>query len=93
MIACGDAEGGLADVSQLRSLMAAASPPITDRLQQDDRVRWGTLMALTLLQKHRASLDACAAAFDDARDVGSTILEIEAAARSAQEEATLALSR
>jgi hypothetical protein len=83
VIACGDAEGGIADVAQLRALMAAASPPIATKLEQDDRVRWGTLMALTLLQQHRAALDALAVAFDDAASVGECVTAIEAAASSA----------
>jgi hypothetical protein len=40
VLAVGDAEGGLADVSQLRALMCAASPPIPARTEQDDKIRW-----------------------------------------------------
>ena len=53
VIVCGSAEGGLADVSQARELMRAArSRRMTKRAAQDDRIRWGTLMALTFLQSH-----------------------------------------
>ena len=85
VIACGDAEGGIADVAQLRGLMEVASPPISAKTEQDDRVRWGTLMALTLLQQHRGALDACAAKFEEGGSVGECVAAIEAAAAGESE--------
>ena len=76
--------------------MLAASPPIAESRVQDDRVRWGTLMALTLLQQHRGALDACAAAFDRSADIGECIEAIEAAAseqRRAAERGAVVASR
>lgn len=80
VIACGDAEGGTTDVTQLRALMASASPPLTSRNAQDERIRWATLMALTMLTRQQASLDALADALERRCDVGECVTAIEAAA-------------
>ena len=77
VIACGDAEGGIEDVNMLRRLMAGASPPVAGRREQDDRIRWGTLFALTLLQQHPGALDRLAVAFEASDDVGTCIAAIE----------------
>jgi hypothetical protein len=77
VIACGDAEGGIEDVNMLRRLMAGASPPVAGRREQDDRIRWGTLFALTLLQQHSGALDRLAVAFEASDDVGTCIAAIE----------------
>ena len=77
VLACGDAAGGNTDVAQLRGLMTLASPAVTARREQDDKVRWATFFALTLLQKHRAELDALAAQFESAPDVGACIRCLE----------------
>lgn len=82
VIACGDAEGGAADVAALRDMCIAASPPLANSRVQDERIRWGTLMALTLLQKRRASLDALAAAFEASADVGACVRAIEGASEA-----------
>ena len=81
VLVCGDAEGGIADVNSLRALMSRASPPISGRTQQDDRIRWGCLMALTLLQQRRSALDALAEAFDASASVGECLLALESAER------------
>jgi len=80
VVACGDAEGGYTDVSQARGLMQSASPPIVERRDQDDRIRWATLTALTLLQNNRQRLDELSALFETAPDVGTCIRALEAAA-------------
>jgi hypothetical protein len=79
VIACGDAQGGTADVAGVRELFERATPRVSSRLQQDDRIRWATLFALTLLQQHRASLDAVAGAFDEDVCVGECIHAAEQA--------------
>eukprot|EP00966_Prymnesium_polylepis_P324076 7380172-Prymnesium_polylepis.1 len=79
VVACGNAEGGYTDVGQLRALMALATPPIVSSSEQDDRVRWATLMALTLLQNNRQLLDKLARLFEDGvEDVGTCIRTLEA---------------
>ena len=75
--ACGDAEGGYTDVAQARALMQSARPPISARSEQDDRIRWATLTALTLLQNNRRRLDELAELFKTAPDVGTCIRNIE----------------
>ena len=88
VLACGDAEGGVADVTQARSFLerkgstGVQSAPTrrAARAKQDDRIRWATLYALTLLQRHRASLDAVVAAFDEGADVGTCLCAAQNAA-------------
>ena len=46
--------------------------------EQDDRIRWATLMALTMLQNHRACLDTLATQFETAGNVGECIRTLEA---------------
>ena len=77
VVACGDAQGGFTDVAQLRGLMSAASPQISSRPAQDDRIRWAMLMALTLVMRHRAALDRLVSAFEGEASVGECIEAIE----------------
>ena len=51
--------------------------------EQDDRIRWATLMALTMLQNHRACLDTLATQFETAGNVGECIRTLEADAVNA----------
>mgnify|MGYP004224410101 CR=1 FL=1 len=81
VIACGGAEGGYTDVAQLRGMLNAALPPISTGKDQDDRIRWATLMALTMLQNERESLDVLAEQFATMEDVGQCIRALEAVAR------------
>jgi len=88
VLACGDAEGGVSDVAQARCFLerkwstGVQSAPTrrTARAKQDDRIRWATLFALTLLQRHRASLDAVVEAFDEGADVGACLCAAQNAA-------------
>ena len=83
VIACGSAEGGYADVAELKQLLASASPPVTEAREVDDRIRWATLMALTMLQNNKSCLDALTAQFESAQDVGECIRTLEATASGA----------
>ena len=61
--------------------MELASPAIKDGPQQDDRIRWATLMALTMLQNNRELLDQLAKQFEGAaQDVGTCIRLLETSA-------------
>lgn len=84
VIACGSAEGGYTDVAQLKQMLASASPPVTDTREVNDRIRWATLMALTMLQNNRACLDALVTEFETARDVGDCIRALEASGRASE---------
>lgn len=77
VLACGDAAGGYTDVAQLRGFMEAAAPPINARREQDDRIRWATLMALTLLENNRPRLDELARRFESAPPIGSLVRCLE----------------
>ena len=81
VIACGSAEGGYTDVAQLRGMLAIAQPPITLARDVDDRIRWATLMALTMLQNNRDCLDALVTQMETGSDVGDCIRTLEGAAR------------
>ena len=88
VLACGDAEGGIADVAQARAFMQRIAPNARAgqpsraraRVVEDDRIRWATLMALTLLQRHRSSLDAVVEVFEASGTVGAAMNAAEAAA-------------
>ena len=82
VLACGSAEGGHADVAQLKGMLAIASPPVTEACAVDDRIRWATLMALTMLQNHRPCLEALAERLEVAQDAGECIRLLEATARA-----------
>lgn len=78
VIACGDAEGGLSDLAALREVSRLANPCYSRREGQDGLARWGTLMALTLLQKNSAALNALAATLEAGGSVADCVLAIEA---------------
>ena len=80
VVACGDAQGGYSDVAALRELCRRAEPPLASRAAQDERIRWATLMALTMLQTHRPSLEALSAQFEAGGGVEGCIEAIERAA-------------
>ena len=77
VIACGSAEGGYTDVAQLKGILRSATPPITEAREVDDRIRWATLMALTMLQNNEERLKELASQFESAQDVGECIRVLE----------------
>jgi len=78
VIACGSAEGGLDDLAQLRGVFAQLAPKtLKSRRDQDERIRWATLMALTLLTKYRQELDVLVEAFDRGASVDECVAVIE----------------
>ena len=76
VIGLGDAEGGAADVAQLRELLQQARPGL-NRRAADDRIRWATLMALTLLNKHRGEHERVAAVLREGGDAAACLDAIE----------------
>jgi hypothetical protein len=81
VVACGSAEGGLDDLAQLRTAFAELAPKqLRSTRAQDERIRWATLMALTLLTRHRRELDALASAFERQASVDECIAAVEGAA-------------
>ena len=57
----GDAEGGVADLAQLQTLLDRASPPLDDESQQE-KVRWAALQAALILKRNAGALEALVAA-------------------------------
>ena len=45
------------DVDELKALLADVSPPITAKTEVDNRIRWGMLTALSMLQSKKGCLD------------------------------------
>lgn len=81
VVACGSAEGGLDDLTQLRTVFAEFAPKQLSKTRaQDERIRWATLMALTLLTRHRRELDTLAAAFERGASVDECIAAVEGTA-------------
>ena len=81
VIGLGDAEGGAADVAQLRELLQQARPGL-NRRAADDRIRWATLMALTLLNKHRDEHERVAAVLREGGDAAACLDAIETSAET-----------
>jgi hypothetical protein len=83
VVACGSAEGGLDDLAQLRTVFAELAPKqLRSTRAQDERIRWATLMALTLLTRHRRELDALTAALERGATVEECVAAIEGAAEA-----------
>ena len=76
VLECGNAEGGMEDVRQLRGWMELLLPQSTPR-ERDARIRWAMLMALTLLQQRRAALEPLAAAIEGGQDVTECVRIVE----------------
>lgn len=70
ILALGNAEGGIADFSQLRQLLANADPELTER-DIENRIRFSLGFTMTQLRLHLGVLDDLA----DAMDRGSTVAE------------------
>jgi hypothetical protein len=78
VVACGAAEGGREDLAQLRAAFLELAPrTLGTTRQQDDRIRWATMMALTLITRHRDALDVLAAAFERGSAIDECIVAIE----------------
>ena len=70
-----------ADVAQLRELLQQARPGL-NRRAADDRIRWATLMALTLLNKHRDEHERVAAVLREGGDAAACLDAIETSAET-----------
>jgi hypothetical protein len=77
ILAFGNAEGGAADLSQLRQIFNSAEEKITDR-EIENRIRFALGYTLTQLRRHLGTLDALAAAMANEASVAECVAAIEA---------------
>jgi hypothetical protein len=77
IIAFGNAEGGYADLAQLRVLFAGAEPGLNDK-DMDNRVRYAIGYAMGQLRRHLGALDDLVDAMDSGASVEECVLVIEA---------------
>jgi hypothetical protein len=84
ILSFGQAEGGAADLTQLRQLMTQqVDPPLTDR-EQNNIIRYSIGFTTGLLRKHVTALDALADAMSKCGTLAECVASIESLA--AQEE-------
>jgi hypothetical protein len=76
ILAFGNAEGGVADFSQLRQLFAATEPELTER-DMEHRIRFAVGFAMTQLRLHLGALDVLAEVMDRGGSVAECIKAIE----------------
>jgi len=53
----GDGLGGFADFAQLQGFLSRATPRFKNEREEQERVRWGAVLAFTALSRHQAQLD------------------------------------
>ncbi|KAG7358601.1 hypothetical protein IV203_015190 [Nitzschia inconspicua] len=76
ILAFGNAEGGVADFSQLRQIFASAEPELTER-DMDNRIRFSLGFTITQLRLHLGALDALAAVMERGGSVSECVTAIE----------------
>ena len=76
ILAFGNAEGGLADFSQLRQLFGGAEPELTER-QMENRIRFAIGFTMTNLRLHLGALDALAEVMERDGSVSECVKAIE----------------
>lgn len=77
ILAFGNAEGGIADLSQLRQIFNNADPELTER-DMENRIRYSIGFAMTQLRLHLGALDALAEVMDRSGTVSECVAAIEA---------------
>jgi hypothetical protein len=76
ILAFGNAEGGTADLSQLRQIFSNADPELTER-EMENRIRYSIGFAMTQLRLHLGALDALAEVMDRAGTVSECVAAME----------------
>jgi len=72
----GNAEGGYADLAQLRSLFSAAEPKLTEK-EMENRIRFALGFAMGQLKRHLGALDSLVEAMEDDKSVADCVLALE----------------
>jgi hypothetical protein len=76
ILAFGNAEGGVADFSQLRQVFSSAEPELTQR-DMENRIRYSVGYTMSLLRLHLGALDALAEVMDRGGSVSECVKVIE----------------
>jgi len=76
ILAFGNAEGGVADFSQLRQIFSSADEEMTDR-EVDNRIRFALGFTVGVLRQHLGALDALAGVMERGGTVEECVLAIE----------------
>jgi hypothetical protein len=76
ILAFGNAEGGVADFSQLRQIFGNAGPELTER-DMDNRIRYSLGFTMCQLRLHLGALDALAEVMERGGSVAECIVAIE----------------
>jgi len=76
IIVFGNAEGGSADINQLRQIFNYAQPEIPDR-DKENKVKFAIGYAIVQLRRHLGALEALADAMEKDQDITECILAIE----------------
>jgi hypothetical protein len=76
ILAFGNAEGGVADFSQLRQIFASSEPELSER-DMDNRIRFSLGFAMTGLRLHLGALDALAVVMERGGTVSECVAAIE----------------
>ena len=76
ILAFGNAEGGIADISLLKQIYASAEGGMTER-EVDNRIRYCLAFTMTQLRRHLGVLDAVASTMEKDGSVADCILSME----------------
>lgn len=76
ILAYGNAEGGIADVSQLNQIFANTEPALSER-DRENRIRFAIGFTMTQLRLHLGALDALAGVMDAGGSVSECVAAIE----------------
>jgi hypothetical protein len=76
ILAFGNAEGGYADLAQLRALFSAAEPELTEK-EMENRIRFALGFAMGQLRRHLGALDALVDAMEDDKSVADCVYALE----------------
>lgn len=76
ILAFGNAEGGVADFSQLRQIFSSAEPELTER-DMENRIRYSLAFTMTQLRLHLGALDALAEVMERSGSIAECVAAIE----------------
>lgn len=76
ILAFGNAEGGVADFSQLRQIFNSAAPEFTDR-EMENMIRFSLGYTMSQLRRHLGALDALVSVMERDGSVAECVLAIE----------------
>lgn len=88
ILAMGNAEGGRADLSQLRQIFNSAQEEMTER-EMDNRIRFALGFTMSVLRRHLGVLDELASAMEKDASVAECVAAIETCANASGQDGIL----